>query len=210
MEVIVNGFISGVVLALLIGPVFFSIIQTSIEQGFRSGAFVAVGVSLSDAAYIALAYLGIYNIFDDDGFKEYLGYFGGIVLLMFGVYYVFIKSRKLGSVDAPAQRARQPWRLIGKGFVINGLSPMVLIFWLGAVGVATTKFGYVSPTQAVPYFASIVSTVFITDLIKAKLADKLRAMLTPKFVRSLNIVLGIVLLAFGVKMICYAGDLSLG
>lgn len=209
MEVILNGFISGIILAFLIGPVFFTIIQTSIERGFPSGAYVAVGVSISDAFYITLAYLGLYQLFDGASFREYLAYFGGIVLLVFGIYYLFVKSRKLARYDPRQLPSNNPWRLIGKGFVINGLSPMVLIFWLGTVGVATTKFGYVTPQKAVPFFASIVSTVFATDLIKAKLADKLRRLLTPAFIRRLNFVLGVVLLAFGVRLIYYAGELGM-
>jgi threonine/homoserine/homoserine lactone efflux protein len=49
MEIVINGIVSGIVLAFLIGPVFFTIIQTSIERGFTSGVLVAVGVSFSDA-----------------------------------------------------------------------------------------------------------------------------------------------------------------
>src|SRR5690242_5018461 len=95
MDVILNGVISGIILAFLIGPVFFTIIQTSIERGFGSGTLVAVGVSLSDAFYITLTYLGIYQLFDKGSFREYLAYFGGIVLLAFGLYYLFIKSRRM-------------------------------------------------------------------------------------------------------------------
>ena len=209
MEVIFNGVISGIVLAFLIGPVFFTILQTSIERGFSSGALVAVGVSLSDAFYIAISYLGVYQLFDQGGFNEYLGYFGGIVLLIFGAYYVFIKSRKLAQASAEKIRARNPWKLVAKGFIINGLSPMVLIFWLGTVGIATTKFGYATPHKAIPYFASIVSTVFVTDVLKAKLADRLRRLLTPDFIRRLNLVLGFVLLVFGIRLIYYASEFAL-
>ncbi len=208
MEVVLNGLISGIVLAFLIGPVFFTILQTSIERGFPSGAMVAVGVSLSDALYIALAYLGVYRLFDGATFREYLAYFGGMMLLAFAAYYLFVKSRKLARVDQEALRSNSPWRLIGKGFVINGLSPMVLIFWLGTVGIATTKLGYTVPSEAIPYFVTIVLTVFATDLVKAKLADRLRRLLTPKFIRRLNLVLGFVLLAFGLRMIFYAGELA--
>lgn len=204
MEVILNGILSGLILALLIGPVFFTIIQTSIERGFASGAFVAVGVSVSDAMYISLAYLGIYRLFDDGLAREYLGYFGGAVLLLFAAYYLFVKSRKLLK-GPPAPASNDPWRLVGKGFVINGLSPMVLIFWLGTVGVATSKLGYTEPSEAGPYFVAIVVTVFGTDLIKAKLADKLREMLTHRFVRMLNLALGLVMLIFGIRLIIYAG-----
>jgi threonine/homoserine/homoserine lactone efflux protein len=207
MEVILNGVISGVVLAFLIGPVFFTILQTSIERGFGSGAMVAVGVSLSDAFYITLTYFGVYQLFDKGSFREYLAYFGGIVLLVFGVYYLFIKSRRRYQFDPERMQMNNPWKLVGKGFIINGLSPMVLIFWLGTVGVATTKLGYSTPDKAIPFFASIVSTVFFTDVLKAKLADNLRRLLTPMFIRNLNILLGLVLLIFGLRLIYYAGNL---
>ncbi|MEX2233855.1 MAG: LysE family transporter [Cyclobacteriaceae bacterium] len=206
MEVILNGVISGIVLAFLVGPVFFTIIQTSIERGFGSGALVAVGVSLSDTFYITLTYLGVYQLFDNGSFREYLAYFGGMVLLIFGVYYLFVKSKRLYQFDPEKVQVNNPWKLVGKGFIINGLSPMVLIFWLGTVGVATTKLGYSTPNEAIPFFASIVSTVFFTDVLKAKLADKLRRLLTPKFIRNLNIILGFVLLIFGVRLIYYAGS----
>jgi threonine/homoserine/homoserine lactone efflux protein len=206
MESILNGVISGIVLAFLIGPVFFTILQTSIEKGFWSGFYVAIGVSLSDAFYITICYLGVYQLFDNPDFKEYLAYFGGGVLLMMGLYYLIIKSKKLSSYDPMQVPEKSPFKLIGKGFIINGLTPMVFIFWLGTVGVATTKFGYVTPGKAIPYFAAIVGTVFITDVIKAKLADRLRTVLTPKFIRTLNFVLGLILLGFGGRLIYIADN----
>jgi threonine/homoserine/homoserine lactone efflux protein len=204
MEAVLKGLASGIVLAFLVGPVFFTIIQTSIERGFRSGFFVAVGVSLSDAMYISIAYLGIYQFFDRDDYRIYLAYIGGVVLLLFGLYYLIIKTRKLKLYTVDNLPARSPFRLFLKGFVINGLSPVVLLFWVSTVGVATTEFGYDSPSEAVPYFATIVATVFITDLIKAKLADRLRLVITPKFIRTLNIVVGLVMVIFGSRMIASA------
>lgn len=207
MEVILNGIISGFVLALLVGPVFLTILQTSIERGFGCGTYVAIGVSLSDAFYISLTYLGFYQIFDQEIFREYLAYFGGFVLLIFGLYYLFVKTKNNYRFDPEKVPVNNPWRLIGKGFIINGLSPMTLIFWLGTVGVATTKFDYTTPDKAIPFFATIVSTVFITDVLKAKLADKLRQLLTPKFIRNLNIILGLALLIFGCRLIYFAKNL---
>ena len=206
MESILNGIVSGVVLALLIGPVFFTIIQTSIERGFWSGFFVAIGVSLSDAFYITVCYMGVYQLFDRGNFKEYLAYFGGGVLLVMGLYYLLVKSRKLAKYDPLKVKAKSPFRLIFKGFIINGLTPMVLIFWLGTVGIATTKFGYSTPGKAIPFFVAIVCTVFVTDVIKAKLADQLRKALTPRFIRTMNFVLGIVLLIFGGRLIFIADN----
>lgn len=206
MESVLKGIASGIVLAFLIGPVFFTILQTSIERGFWSGFFVAIGVSLSDAFYISICYLGVYQFFDKGNFKEYLAYFGGGVLLVMGFYYLVIKSRKLAHYDLQNVQAKSPYKLIAKGFIINGLTPMVLIFWLGTVGVATTKLGYVTPGKAIPFFVAIVCTVFLTDIIKAKLADKLRQALTPRFIRTMNLVLGVVMLIFGGRLIFMADN----
>jgi threonine/homoserine/homoserine lactone efflux protein len=207
MEIAGKGILSGIVLAFLIGPVFFTIIQTSIEKGFKSGCWVAVGVSGSDALYILVSYLGLYQFFESASSRIYLAYIGGGILFLFGAYYLFVKSKKLLNYSAEHIQYSSPLKLAAKGFLINGLSPMVLVFWIGTVGLATTEFGYTKPWQVAVYFSSIVVTVFITDLIKAKLADQLRLFMTHKAIRKLNIVLGIVLILFGVRLVLFADTL---
>ncbi|SKC86554.1 Threonine/homoserine/homoserine lactone efflux protein [Ohtaekwangia koreensis] len=207
MEIVLNGIISGIVLAFLIGPVFFTIIQTSIERGFTSGVFVAVGVSFSDALYIFVSYLGLVQFMETESFRHYLAYGGGIVLLLFGLYYLLIKSKKLVHYDPQKIEARSWWRLAAKGFIINGLSPMVLFFWIATVGVATTQLNYNTNREAFIFFSSIVGTVFITDTIKAKLADKLRLVMTPIVIRVMNIVLGIVLVIFAGRLILFPDNI---
>jgi threonine/homoserine/homoserine lactone efflux protein len=206
MESVLKGVITGLALALLIGPVFFTLIQTSIERGFRSAFFVATGISLSDAFYIAIAYMGVYQLFDKTNMK-YLAYCGGVILLLFGLYYIFVKSRKVA--HGQEVKVRSPFRLILKGFIVNGLTPAVLLFWIATVSAAANEFGYITPGKALPYFAAIVATVFSTDLIKAKLADKLRTVITPIFVKRLNIILGVAMIVFGAQMIYNADNFQL-
>ncbi len=208
MEIVLKGIVSGLVLALLIGPVFFSIIQTSIERGFLSGVLVAIGVSISDAFYIFLAYMGLSQVFSNGDNQRYMAYFGGAILLAFGAYYLFVKSRKILDFKSVNIKSTSPWRLISKGFIINGLSPMVLIFWLGTVSVATGEFGYTTTTQVVTFFSAIVATVLLTDIIKAKLADKLRTVMTPRLVRVMNLILGVVMLIFAGRLLLYADNFN--
>ncbi|MFN3841010.1 MAG: LysE family translocator [Cyclobacteriaceae bacterium] len=208
MEVIAKGILSGIILAFLIGPVFFMIIQTSIERGFSSGVLVAAGVVLSDAIYILIAYLGISQIFDDHRNQMYMAYGGGTVLFSLGLYYLLVKSRKLSGFQTEQIQERNPVRLLAKGFVINGLSPMVFIFWVGTVGLATSELGYHTPAKALTFFGAIITTVFVTDILKAKLADNLRSILTPRFVRLLTIVLGIVFVIFGGRLILFAEEVN--
>jgi threonine/homoserine/homoserine lactone efflux protein len=205
MEIIINGVISGIVLAFLIGPVFFTIIQTSIEKGFASGVLVAIGVSLSDSVYILVSYLGLAQFMEAESYRHYMAYGGGLILLGFGLYYLLVKRRKLAQFQFSMTHVDGgPWlKLVGKGFLINALSPMVLFFWLATVSVATTQLGYAHPGKATLFFVSIVVTVFSTDVINAKLADKLRTLITPRFIRIMNIVLGMVMIVFAVRLILF-------
>jgi len=201
MEIVLNGIFSGFVLAILVGPVFFTLLQTSIERGFWSGVFVAIGISASDTLYIALSYLGLSSLFNSPKFQVYLSYVGGFIIFCFGAYYLFVKSRRLVNFNAQHVKETNPFRLMAKGFIINGFNPMVVVFWIGTISIATGELGYTTPTQALTFLFSIVSTVFITDISKAKLADKLRAVLTPGIIKLMNIVLGIVMLTLGAKLL---------
>lgn len=201
MEAVVKGVASGLLLAVLVGPVFFTLIQTSIERGFKSGVYVAVGISLSDALCIVIAYLGI-SLINSPGFRIYLSYFGGAILLAFGIYYLFVKSRKPVIYNPAHIEERSPWRLMAKGFVINGFNPMVLFFWIGTMSVATA-LGYTTPGMAAIFFGSIVVTVFVTDVIKAKLSDKLRILLTARTMKIMNLLVGVVMFGFGLKLIIF-------
>lgn len=208
MEIVLKSIIAGLTLALLIGPVFFTLIQTSIERGFSSGVWVAAGISLCDAVYITLAYLGLSQFLSNGIAQIYMAYFGGLILVGFGGYYLFIKNRRTLRYKTISVKSYSPLLLMTKGFVINGLSPMVLIFWLGMVSLATTDFGYTSTSSVVTFFGSIVVTVFLTDLLKAKLADKLRKILTPHFIRIMNILLGLVMVLFGGRLLFFADKVS--
>jgi threonine/homoserine/homoserine lactone efflux protein len=208
MEAVLKGVASGIALALLIGPVFFTILQTSIERGFLSGLLVSVGVSISDTLYILLCYMGLNQFLNNSNAEVYLAYAGGFILFIFGFYYLFIKSRKPLVYRTVNIKISNPYRLVAKGFIINGLSPMVLIFWLGMVSVATGEFGYTA-SDAVVFFGSVVATVFSTDLLKAKLADKLRQVLTHRVIRLLNILLGLVMVLFGGRLLFLANNFTL-
>ena len=70
MSIVINGVQFGIVLAFLVGPVFFTIIQTSVEKGFFNGALVAIGVSISDILYVTICYFGLFQFLSDPSSKK--------------------------------------------------------------------------------------------------------------------------------------------
>ena len=202
MDAVVKGLVFGLVLAMLIGPVFFALIETSIEYGFRRGVFVAIGIALSDTMYIIVSYYGLTSLLADETMDKYLGYAGGCILIGFGVFSFFKSQRKQETVDLKL-KAKGFKRFIFKGFMINGINPMVLFFWIGAISLATVEHKF-STSDTFMFFLSIIATVFFTDVLKVYLANKLRSFVTQRSIKILNIVTGIAMILFGIKLLIYA------
>lgn len=204
MEIIFNGFKLGIVLAFLIGPVFFTIIQTSVERGFKNGVLVSLGVSLSDILYVAICYFGLVQFINEPGFRQNLAYAGGGILVLFGLYHLLVKSRRNIQSGLEIEASKKMYRYFAKGFVINGLSPMVLIFWIGTISVASLDFGYSRGYEFFIFFCVVLATVLTTDILKAYLADKLRRLITRRLMMIMNIIVGICLIIFGARLIYLA------
>ena len=204
MEIILNGVKFGVVLAFLVGPVFFTIIQVSIENGFWNGLMVTLGVSVSDTIYVLICYFGLVQLINDPQFRMWMAYVGGTILILFGAYQVLVKSRKKASAEFKQEEKRPFYRYFLKGFIINGLSPSVFIFWVGTISLASIDFGYLKGSQFFIFFSALLGTVLVTDILKAYLAGKLRTLVTPRFLMIMNIVLGTVLIILGTRLIIHA------
>jgi threonine/homoserine/homoserine lactone efflux protein len=208
MEIFLNGVQLGIVLTFLVGPVFFTILQTSIERGFWAGVLVAFGVSLSDILYVVICYLGLAQLMANSNMKVYMAYVGGGILVAFGLYHLLIKSRKSLGQPLDSVTEKKFYRYMLKGFLINGMTPMVLIFWIGTVSYATINFGYGQAGDFSLFFASMLVTILTTDIVKAYLADKLRQLLTHRSLMIMNTVLGLALIVFGCKLIYQAKTFS--
>ncbi|MFW5761572.1 MAG: LysE family translocator [Cyclobacteriaceae bacterium] len=199
MSIVGNGLLFGLILSMFIGPVFFALIQTSIEKGFSAGVGMAIGVSVSDAFYIFLIYLGISKLINTESFQVFFGVAGGVLLLSFGLYSILrpVLARKL---ERQKNESPKSWfQQIMKGFVLNGINPTILFFWIGVISLASTKYDY-SGNEIMIFFVAILCTVLTVDILKSYLANRLRSFITVRFIRIMNRVVGVALIAFALKL----------
>jgi threonine/homoserine/homoserine lactone efflux protein len=202
MAIVFNGIRFGIILAILVGPVFFTIIQTSVERGFWKGVLVALGTSISDITCVIICYFGLIQFLIEPEFKLYMAYIGGVILILFGLYYLIVKGRK--KVIVVSANEKGLFRYMLKGFLINGLSPSVIIFWIGTASVTTLNFGYTTGLQYALFFGAVLATCLSTDILKAYLADKLGSIMTPRVIMIMNILVGIGMILFGGRLILMA------
>tara|TARA_R110001592_G_scaffold74233_7_gene225911 strand:- start:496 stop:1134 length:639 start_codon:yes stop_codon:yes gene_type:complete len=199
MHPLLNGLLFGLLLCVLIGPVFFALIQNSIEKGFWSGFFMAIGVALSDIFYIVITYFGVSQLVESENFKMWLGGVGGVIMLVFGLFYLF-KSVPKTTVMKNTNGGKHGFKQVLKGFFLNGVNPFVLFFWIGIMSKVSIDFEYTS-NQAFAFFAALVGTVFIVDVLKSYFATKLREIVTARFMRIMNRTVGVALILFALRLI---------
>lgn len=198
MDAIWNGFLFGLLLSVLIGPVFFALIQNSIEKGFKAGIFMAVGIALSDSFYIFITYFGISKLTENPDFNMWLGGIGGLIMLGFGLVYMFKPVPVKGARQAHEENG-QWFQQIIKGFFLNGVNPFVLFFWIGIMSKISIDFQF-SQNQAVVFFVSLIATVLTTDVLKSYFAMKLSEIVTPRFMKIMNRVVGVALILFSLRL----------
>jgi len=202
MEIALSGILFGLLLSVMIGPVFFSLIQSSIEKGLIAGIVMALGILASDAFYVWLTNFSLKGVINHPQFSFYLGLAGGIIMLVFGVYNFFKPIPVKGSKQIRLSKSLVANQFL-KGVFLNGINPFVLLFWVGMVSFVSIDRGY-DQEQKLIFFSSLLSTVFIIDIGKSYLAHKLRSLITSRVILILNKLVGMALFGFGMRLLWFA------
>jgi len=205
MDLIWEGIKFGLALSILIGPIFFAIVQAGVEEGARAGTMVGLGIWVSDllfiiAVYYSLSYIN--QVASSDQFALYLGVGGSIVLAAFGLGALLTAPK----VGAGPQWTKYTVRKSSyfshwlKGFLINTVNPFTFFFWIGVASTVVVD-GDLTQQEAIYFFSGILGTIIITDFIKALLAKRIRRVLRPVHLMWLRRISGGALIVFAVVLL---------
>ncbi len=197
LDPVLSGIGFGLLLAVMLGPVFFALLQTALHEGFKASVHLAFGVLLSDGIWILITYFFASQIDLAGKYRFYVAWIGGLLLIAFGIVTWFAKI-KAKEVDDGKKTVHAKFLL--KGFLLNSFNPAVPVFWLGIISVVKLKEGY-STLHEMVFFSSVLSTVFATDILKSFVAHRLKELLKPNVLLWMNRILSIILISIGVSTI---------
>ncbi len=207
IELIITGIVTGFLLSVMIGPVFFVLLETSIRRGVRAAIAFNLGVILSDIIYISIAYFfySTVSTFASGKNQEIIRIVGGCIFVIYGIIILFKKTKKDTSseIGNVLQTKSDLLVLTGKGFLLNFANPLVIFYWLSVVTFADKNYsGNGNSENAILVFIAItLFTFFSVDLLKIFGAKKLRPLVTDKVLRGLNLLIGLVFGAFGAFLV---------
>lgn len=192
------------ILTFSFGPSFFALINTGIKYGYRTGAFLAAGVVLSDfflcVMVCLLVHFGMSNLLHSQQTQTFSAIIGGIVLIVFGALY-FKKSNasKDETIDMEMVLPR-PTIMMIKGFFLNLFNPTVWLLWLANVTAISKTLDY-SIIKMLLFFTCVLTLVLLVELFKVKLAGKIKHLLTDKIMNAVNYATGTALVLLGILLI---------
>jgi len=198
---IIAGAIAGGVVAFMIGPVFFVLIQTSIRKGVKHALSFAGGIVSSDAIFFLGALAGLSFLSKGSQMEYYMAMGGGVFLSGYGVALMLKKvdAQKDAQVDIHLND-KSYLKSYFNGFVINSLNPAVIPLWAGVI-IKMQRNLSSDKSIVITFFISLMLTIFITDISKALLAFRLKSFITNKVIWWMNKSIGTIMLIAGGRML---------
>jgi threonine/homoserine/homoserine lactone efflux protein len=204
-----NGILLGITLSFLIGPLLFTIIQASLEDGFKAGFSVAAGMWISDILFMGMIIIGLEKLsmlHVLSKYKDIITISGGIVILCFGVGSI-LASKKASRLSATLNNENKQEKNIKKskvyffrGFLLNTINPGTIFFWLGLITTAILPNLWTKANLYL-FFSGMLISLISTDLLKIYAAKRLKQVLTPHYIFIIQTVIGVLLLLFGAVLI---------
>ena len=206
MSLIFLGLGIGFSLTLMIGPITFTILDSSLSRGWRAGVLAGAGMWISEISDITLCYLGGQRVIDSiqrEGVNSWMGVVAGLVLVGIAVTLWVKRHAQLGKARAELPSARNLAGHAGRGFLVNSFSPFTVIFWPSLVLTKALNTD-MSHQSALLFFGSIIVALMIGDTLKAVFAEWIRRRLKDRYIRTSRIVFAIVFAAIGLYLLTRA------
>ena len=199
IESLLKGLTFGLLLSLSVGPVLFSIIKQSLNNGHRGGIAFIIGVSASDISLVLVSNLFTQLFNSLKTYKTEVGVAGCVFLVSLGIYFLFFKKVNVNEEGKQIFkfRKRDYAKIFLAGYFMNTLNPAVFIFWITS---STAVINH-SIQQRIIIFYTCLAWMLGTDFLKVMLAGKIRNRLTPHNIHILNRINGLILIVFGIALI---------
>lgn len=199
-ELIYKGIFLGVITAFSFGPIFFTIIETSITRGHKLAISIAVGVLLSDALIITVSFYSLGGLLQHEAASNIVGGTGGLLLLGFGIYHLLKPVSPPKKVVMNQSSHFKYLLYMAKGLVINTVNPFVFIYWLSAVSIVSVDRDY-NDAEKIMFFSVAVLCNFGFDMIKTFLAYRVTHLMTQRTMNFISKAVGCGIIYFGVRLL---------
>jgi len=198
--VFLEGYLVGLGMVIFIGPVFFTLLKSTLQYGFAAGMLVATGIVISDVVCVGLCLFGAKAFFQNPENQVWIAGFGSIIL--FGIGFKYLLKPTVYSNEKLKLKVHHYSGFFMKGFLINFINPFVFLVWIGLISLSYGKYGFSSDLGI--WLTGALLGIFSTDSLKVIFANNVKAVVQPKVLILVYKVIGLLLIGFGIRMLVFA------
>jgi len=195
-QAILFGFLYGFILCFTFGPVFFRLIQTSIDTGYKRGILIALGVTIADSFLMFCALFGTSYLPELKHFDDIISVIGASILFVLGFISIF-KSK--AQIIYPTSKLSSFLYYFTSGVFLNLLNPSnyLAVFATSAYLVAK---GLTLNERIFFFLFSLLATMTAESLI-AFYANKMKRIITEKVLKRINQLAGMIFIISGLLIL---------
>jgi len=198
MIALLGGILTGLVIAFSTGPIFFTLLQISVDKGFKRAIYFILGTSFMDTTMVLVIWFGL-NQIEVDAENPVVSLVGAAVLILFGLSFIFKKqSSSVAKESKSNSNILDNSGFFFKAILLDAFNPLVWAFWAAVVEYSISNFE--GNANQLIYFTGVLAAIFSTDVLKSHYAQKLKSILSEKYLKYLNYGIGILLIGFGIKL----------
>jgi len=195
MKVFKNGLMTGMVLQLAVGPVFFFIVNLALQRTIFDGFAGVVGVTLADYVYIMLAIVGIGKLLEHKKVKKIFGIISSIVLMIFG--FVMIKGIIVSRINTNTiVSSTSVISSFISVFLLTISSPLTIVMWTSLFAAKTIEYNYTKKELLIFGFSTGLAT-FIFMSCAVMLFSFIKGSVPIQLIQLLNLIVGCLLIGYG-------------
>ncbi len=200
MLALLKGFIISILLGVPAGPVGVLTIQNTLKSGFKSGLMTGLGSAVADVVFAVVGAFGVHFISDFLVENQvYIAIFGGILLCILGTYSILKKPKALQATESQDLCSKENVIGFTSALMISITNPATILAFMFA-------FSTFSLADNLTFFdaSMLVLGVLIGAIVwwvtLAGLATKFKEKIKNKTNKILNVICGVIMIAFGIGM----------
>ncbi len=198
---ILKGLKFGMLLQFAVGPMCLMVFNTTTTYGFIHGLQVVFAIGLIDALYIALSCVGVAAIINKAKVKSVIKLAGCLVLVFFGANTIsgVFNFSLLPRIALFSNAASD--NLFGQGLLLTASNPLTIVFWSGMFSTQMIENKWNKKQLFFFAVGCVIATITFLTVV-AFLGSVLSDYLPKIIVQLLNVIIGIVLIFFGIRLLC--------
>jgi len=190
----IEGYAIGLAMIIFVGPVFFLLLNSSIQSGTKAGVAVALGIVFSDIICVGLCWYGLSAFINMQQNQFWFGVIGSVILLVLGISYLVKKAIIINDSSINSKRIHS---FFWKGFSVNFFNPFVFAVWIGIYEYGAAKYDFIALFL---FLAAVLLGILTIDLLKVFLSKKIKKYISTQKLDIFFKITGLILIFFSFRL----------